>query len=284
MERERRCLGRAEGVLSGKAGAKGASLAVFNFLYIGDRKRLLATLTERILSIIYPNRMKQEREDQLVMCGRVAGYVTENEAGIAASEVAAEQAAAVATLYAKVAGARGGTAKRTKSLTDAATAAKATLLELLPALLGPLSRVATRLGDADLQASVTLSNKQLRKLRPLAFIGVVGAVLGSAARADVAPELAKQGLTPKILKPLAEALEAFRTAQPATRKTIDERVLSGAALEDLLVELLDEVRTLDEDMKAFKLLDRGLYDGYAQMRKIISSGGGKAKEEKPAAA
>ena len=27
-------------------------------------------------------------------------------------------------------------------------------------------------------------------------------------------------------------------------------------------------------MKAFKLLDRPLYDGYVQMRKIISSGGG----------
>ncbi len=221
--------------------------------------------------------MKQEKEDQLVMCGRVADFVTENQAGIAASEVAAEQAAEVAALYEKVAGARGGTAKRTKSLTDAAATAKATLLDLLPALLGPLSRVATRLGDDDLQAAVTLSNKQLRKLRPLAFIGVVGAVLKSAARADVGPELTKQGLTTKALKPLTDALEAFRTAQPATRKSIDERVRSGASLEDLLADLMDELRTLDEDMKAFKLFDRPLYDGYTQARKIINSGGGSGK-------
>ena len=44
---------------------------------------------------------------------------------------------------------------------------------------------------------------------------MVGSVLGRAARADVAPELARQGLTPKALKPLADALEAFGTAQPA---------------------------------------------------------------------
>ncbi|WP_156176200.1 hypothetical protein [Hymenobacter terrenus] len=135
----------------------------------------------------------------------------------------------VITTYNKVSGARGGTAKRTQKLTEGALAARKRLLDLLPGLLGPLNRVATRLGDADLQASVTLSNKQLRKLRPLAFIGVVGSVLGSAARADVVPELAKQGLTPKALQPLAEALDAFCTAQPAARKSIDERVLSGAA-------------------------------------------------------
>jgi hypothetical protein len=221
--------------------------------------------------------MKQFNEDQLVMCGRTVAYLAENENSIAKSEVADEQAKGVIAVYDKVSGARGGTAKRTKKLTNSALAARTTLLDLLPGLLGPLGRVATRLADADLQASVTLSNKQLRKLRPLAFIGVVGSVLGSAARPEVVPELAKQGLTPNALKPLADALDAFRTAQPATRKSIDERVLSGAALEDLLVELMDEVRTLDEDMKAFKLIDRPIYDGYVQMRKIISSGGGEAK-------
>ena len=227
--------------------------------------------------------MDQFKEDQLVMCGRVVDYLADNEGRVANSPMAAEQMAEVSTQYAKVDGARGGTAKRTKKLTEAAIAAQKELLDLLPALLGPLKRVATRLDDADLLASATLSGKQLRKLRPLAFMGVVGAVLGSAARADVAAELAKQGLTPKALTPLADALAAFRTALPATRKTIDERVLSGAALEDLVDELMVEVRTLDEDMQAFKLLDRKLYTGYTQARKIINSGGGGGKE-KPAAA
>ena len=70
-------------------------------------------------------------------------------------------------------------------------------------------------------------------------------------------------------------ISARRSRPP--RKSIDERVLSGAALEDLVDDLMDEVRTLDEDMKAFKLLDRPLFDGYEQMRKIIDSGGGRRR-------
>ncbi len=156
--------------------------------------------------------MEQFKEDQLVMCGRVMAFVAEHKAALAPSEMAAGQAAAATALYEKVAAARGGTAKRTSTLTATAKAARAELLDLLPALLGPLARVAARLADADLQAAATLSGKQLRKLRPLAFIGVVGSVLGSAARPDVAPELAKQGLTAPALQPLADALAAFRTA------------------------------------------------------------------------
>jgi hypothetical protein len=227
--------------------------------------------------------MEQYKEDQLAMCGRVAAYLASRQADLADSEVAAQQAADVQALYAQVAQAHGGTARRTEELTAAAQAAQKTLFDLLPALLGPLGRVAKRLGDADLQAAATLSSKQLRKLRPVPFLSVVGAVLASAARPDVAPELARQGITPKVLKPLTDALATFRTAQPAVRKTINERALSGAALEDLLGDLMDELHELDEDMKAFKLLDRELYAGYLQARKVISSGGGSSKE-KPIAA
>jgi hypothetical protein len=184
----------------------------------------------------------------------------------------------VADLYAQVEKGRGGTATRTNQLTEAAKTARATLLELLPALLGPLSRIAKKLADTTLLASVTLTSKQLRKLRPQGFLGVAKAVLDSAARADVAPELAKGGLTGPALKPLRDALTTFAKAQPAPRKTINERVLAGAALEDLLAELMEEVRELDEDMKAFKLLNPELYKGYRQARKIVDSGGGKGKK------
>ena len=81
---------------------------------------------------------------------------------------------------------------------------------------------------------------------------------------------------PKALKPLTDALATFRTAQSAVRKTINERALSGAALEDLLADLMDELRKLDDDMKAFKLLNHLLFDGYTQARKIINSGGGSS--------
>lgn len=222
---------------------------------------------------MYTSCMDKDREDQLVMCGQVVEYLTENKDALAVSEAAAEQADEVTAHYAQVDGARAGTARRTKNLTEDAKTAKKTLLELLPALLGPLSRIATRLQDNDLLASATLSGKQLRKLRPLAFAAVVEAVLASAARPEVVPELAKQGLTAKALQPLRDALAAFKTAQPATRKTINERVVAGAALEELVDALMDEVRQLDADMKAFKLLDRSLYNGYTQARKLVTTGG-----------
>jgi hypothetical protein len=104
--------------------------------------------------------------------------------------------------------------------------------------------------------------------------GQLGHDVGKGGEVPMLNGLAKQGLTPKALKPLTDALDTFRTAQPAVRKTINECTLSGAALEDLLADLMDELRTLDEDMKAFKLLDRPLYAGYTQARKIINSGGG----------
>ncbi|OON70015.1 hypothetical protein [Hymenobacter sp. CRA2] len=102
-------------------------------------------------------------------------------------------------------------------------------------------------------------------------------MLGSAARPAVVPELAKQGLTDKALEPLHEALVTYKAVQPATRKTINERVLAGAALEGLLDALMDEVRHLDADMKAFKLLNRVLFDGYRPARKLVTTGskGGK---------
>jgi len=216
------------------------------------------------------------------MCGQVVDYLQQHADKVAVSEVAAEQATQVTDLYALMEGARGGTAKRTKKLTKEAKAAKNTLLELLPALLGPLSRIAVRLQDNDLLASATLTSKQLRKLRPLGFVGVVEAVLGSAARPAVVPELTRQGLTAAVLQPLRDALAAYKAAQPATRKTINERVQAGAALEDLLGELMEEVRQLDADMKAFKLLNRPLFDGYEQARQLVTTGGkGKSEKEPP---
>ena len=50
-----------------------------------------------------------------------------------------------------------------------------------------------------------------------------------------------------------------------------------------LDELMDEVRTLGEDMKAIKLLSRPLFDGCTQARKIVSSGGGGSKDKPDAA-
>lgn len=223
--------------------------------------------------------MRKREEDQLASVSRTVDFLIENAAEVAVSEAAAEQSVTVQTCYAKISGARGGAVKTTKRLTKEAKTAHALVLDLIPGLLGPMRRVATDLDDNDLLASVTLSNKQLRKLRPLAFIGVVGSVLSSAAREDVAKGLAKHALTATAIKPLVDAHQAFVKAQPAPRKTIDERLLAGATLSDLLADMMDELRDLDEAMKAFKLINRPIYDGYVQMRKIINTGGGKKADE-----
>ena len=218
--------------------------------------------------------MEKINADRLVMVGRVADYLTAHAVGLAASDIASTQAGQVIRSYAQVSAAQGSAVRRTKTLTADGQQAKATLLDLLPALLGPLSRIATRTQDHDLLATATLSGKQLRKLRPQALLSVATAVLDSTTRPDLAAELAKQGLSAGALHPLQTALDAFRTARPAPRQAIDARVLANASLATQLGDLLDSLRELDQDMKAFKLLDRPLYEGYLQARKLLNSGPG----------
>ena len=177
--------------------------------------------------------MEQFKEDQLAMCGRVVAYLAENADALGVSEVAADQAAEVTTAYEKVAGTRGGTAKRTQKLTEDAQRAKDTLLDLLPALLGPLSRVATRLGDDDLTASATLSAAQksaatgfAKTLEGLELLAVAASrdTLGGVTEikqnaSDIAAFVSRDSLYKYILATLDEgnaALTAGGAAFPFT--------------------------------------------------------------------
>ena len=207
------------------------------------------------------------------MCGRTNGFLVEQANRVADVPDAATQAGVVTTMYAAISGARGGTAKRTRELTKAARTARKQIMELVPGLLGPLTRVATKLGDTTVLASATLTQEQLRALRPLALLGILDGLLATAAQPAVADNLVTgYKLTAKKLQPLRDAVEAFRGAQPQPRKTIDERVRAGEKLEGLVDSLMKEVRDLDEDMKAFVLLDGELYGDYLQVRKIIDTG------------
>ena len=198
--------------------------------------------------------------------------VVERTADIAVSEVAAQQAADVQAGYDAVSGARGGTAKRTRTLTKEGRECRKELRRLLPALLGPLARVAGRLNDGDLLASATLTAKSIQRLRPAGLLGVAKALLTAAARPDVAPELAKQGLTPATLQPLQKAYDAYQEAQPKPRRTIDERVVAGEKLEALVDALMKEIYELDDDMEAFALLNPDLLAAYKQARVIVDVG------------
>lgn len=68
-----------------------------------------------------------------------------------------------------------------------------------------------------------------------------------------------------------------RSSRPRARASTGGR--ARAALEDLLAELIIEVRAHDEDLKAFKLIDRPIHAGYQQLRTTVNSGGGGKKEE-----
>ncbi len=216
--------------------------------------------------------MDKIREDRLSMAGRVADLLTLRAADIAVSEVAGLQATVVQTGYTAVSGARGGVAKRTRELTKEGRAKRLALLTLLPALQGPLVRVANRLEDGALLASATLTRKSLQKLRPAGLLGVASALLATTQRADVAAELKRQGLTAATLQPLQDALKAYNDAQPKPRRTIDDRVVAGEKLESLVDALMKEIRELDDDMKAFALLNPELLAAYTQARKIIDTG------------
>ena len=217
--------------------------------------------------------MDQDREDQLAMSSRTSAFLRVRVADIAASPNAAAQATVVTDMYATMAGARGGAAKRTKELSRAARTARKHVMAVLPGLLGPLTRVATKLGDTTVLASATLTQSQLRGYRPLPFLGVMEGILKMTAQPAIAAGLKDgYGLTVAKLQPVRDAVQAFRDAQPKPRRTIDERVRAGEKLEGLVDTLMQEIRDLDEDMKGFILLDAELYGDYLQARKIINTG------------
>lgn len=213
------------------------------------------------------------------MCGQTTLFLTEKAARIAANKAAAKQAAVVTDAYTAVDGARTGTAKRTKNLTKDARDAKKKVLEVVQGVLGPLKRVAEDLENADLLTSATLTKEQLRKMTPKELIGVVTGILTMTTAPAVDAALSDRGLTQTALQPIRDAVQAFADAQPKPRKTIHERVRAGEKLTSLVDALMTEVRTLDDEMKAFIVLDPELYGDYLQVRKIINTGGGGVKPE-----
>ena len=217
--------------------------------------------------------MDQDREDQLAMSGRTNAFLQARAGDMAASPDAAAQATVVTNMYATISGARGGAAKRTKELSKAARTARKHVMAVLPGLLGPLTRVATKLGDTTVLASATLTQDQLRDYRPLPFLGVMEGILKMPIQPAIAAGRATgYGLTAAKLQPVRDAVQAFSDAQPKPRQTIDERVRAGEKLEGLVDTLMKEIRDLDEDMKGFILLDAELYGDYLQARKIIDTG------------
>ena len=90
-------------------------------------------------------------------------FIVDNAAAIGASEVAAE-AVDVAPACERLTAAVG--AAPLSIATQQATDARAALLAVLPAPLGPLRSIATKTADTALLSRATLSATQLRKMKP----------------------------------------------------------------------------------------------------------------------
>lgn len=208
------------------------------------------------------------------MTGTVGRFTIERADAIAVVPAAAEEAAEVRTAYALTTKALANPVVQTKDVTEKAVEAQKKLRESLPALLGPLSAVATKSKDIDLLAKATLRAKQLDRLGPTELNELADQLiaLGEAQPAAVKTKYA----LPAIL-PLLRGYQAdFAPLVGITQDLIDDRSGDNQSAESLLRATMQQVYELDKVMKIFKLLNPDLYRAYRKARFVGKrSGGGK---------
>ncbi|WP_201977317.1 hypothetical protein [Hymenobacter rubidus] len=217
--------------------------------------------------------MDAREEKQYAMTTVLVQFLADNTAAIAASAVAATEAADIAPAYALVTAAVGAAALNTKPTTAQATTARAALQAALPALLGPLRSVATKAGDTTLLAHATLSTKQLQQMKP-EELRDVSKSLFDAADTHV-KDLAPYALTAPVLAQLRALHTAFAGTVRSTATLIDQRSQGNQSASDLLRALLQQVYELDKPMEVFRFLTPTLYAAYKQARRVGKTSGGK---------
>lgn len=216
--------------------------------------------------------MDAREEKQYAMTTVLVRFLADNAAAIAASEVAAAEAADVAPAYEQLKAAVGAAPLSTQANTQQAGAARAQLLVALPALLGPLRSVATKTADRTLLAHATLSKTQLNNMKPEELRDVSQDLLAAAdARAAA---LAPYGLGKPVLARLRALHTAFAPTVRGTAALIDQRSQGNQSATDLLADLMQQVYELDKPMDVFRFLDPTLFDGYKRARRVGRTGGG----------
>jgi hypothetical protein len=218
--------------------------------------------------------MNDREEKQYAMTTVLVQFLADNQAAIAASQVAAAEAADVAPAYALLTKAVGAAPLSTVAGTQQATDLRAELLRVLPALLGPLRSIATKTNDADLLARATLSSRQLYKLKPEPLRDVSAALFKNAA--EHAAALVPYGLDAAVLAQLQGKHTAFAGTVRGTSSLIDQRSQANDTAVDLLAALMQQVYELDKPMEAFRVLNPALHNGYKKARRVGSTGSGSA--------
>ena len=217
--------------------------------------------------------MKDTKIKQHEMTGTVSRFTIERADAIAVVPAAAEEAAEVRAAYALTTKALANPVVQTKDVTEKAVEAQKKLRESLPALLGPLTSVATKSKDIDLLAKATLRAKQL-DLSPTELNELADQLiaLGEAQPAAVKTKYA----LPAILPLLRGYQTDFAPLVGITQDLIDDRSGDNQSAESLLRATMQQVYELDKVMKIFKLLNPELYRAYRKARFVGKrSGGGK---------
>ncbi len=212
---------------------------------------------------------------QQAMCGTVSRFVTDRATEVAVVPAAQIEAADVVTAHAKTTKALANPVVQTKNVTQVATEAEKQLRTALPALLGPLSSVATKAADVDLLAKSTLRVKQLQRLTPEQLHELADQLLtlGEGQSADI---LAHYGLAPVLTK-LRGYQQALAPFIGQTQDLIDTRTSDNQTAETLLRATMRQVYELDKVMLVFKILNPSLYRDYRQARFVGKRGGSEAK-------
>ena len=200
-------------------------------------------------------------------------WLDKHAAALAPSAVAQAEAADVRAAYAAVQKSLGQGTTATKEVTQGNNDAEADILRLLPALLGPLRSVARKTHDAPLLARVTITKRQLAKLRPAPLRDVVQHLLADGLTYKT--PLATYGYTPAVQAILQKSADAFAATVGVTKSLLNEGKGTHDTTDDLLRAFLQQCYELDDAMNIFRVLDPALHRDYLQARKVGKSGGGK---------
>ncbi len=220
--------------------------------------------------------MNDDRTRQHTMIGAVSRFSTDRADEIAVVPAATEEAADVTAAYKSTDAALANPLVQTKEVTEKANKARKLLRTSLPALLGPLSSVATKASDIDLLAKATLRSRQLDRLSDPELNTLADQLIG-LGEAQPAAVQTKYSL-PLILPTLRGYQTDFAPLVGSTQDLIDERSGDNRSAEDLLQAAMQQVYELDKVMKIFKILNPKLYADYRKARKIGKRPGGGEKK------
>lgn len=223
--------------------------------------------------------MDAPEDKQYAMTTVLVQFIVDNEKAIGASAVAATEAADIAPAYQKLTAAVGAAPLSTLAGTQRAAELRTELLDVLPALLGPLRSIATKTSDTALLARATLSSTQLRAMKPEELRDVSKSLFDDAD--GHAAALVPYALTGPVLARLRGQQAEFAATVRGTSSLIDQRSVGNQSASDLLLALMQQVYELDKPMQVFRLLNKPLYSAYKKARRVGRIG---SKAKKGAAA